>query len=113
MEGPGLSILVEKSIKTGVGTRAGIGTDVFMIFYGFWPPFRAPKSIKNDVENEQELGDGKKVKKERKGDFPGGAGDVFGGHGSKNSKIPKRIRTEPNYKISNTPEPAEAGGGGS
>ena len=31
-EGPGLSFLVEKSIKNDVGTRCGIGTDFFMIF---------------------------------------------------------------------------------
>ncbi len=39
LEGPGLSFLVRKSIKNDVGTRCGIGTDFFMIFDGFWPPF--------------------------------------------------------------------------
>ena len=39
LEGPGLSILVKKSIKNDVGTRGGFGTVFFMIFYEFWPPF--------------------------------------------------------------------------
>ena len=34
-EGPGLSFLVEKSIKNDVGSRCGIGTDFFMFFDGF------------------------------------------------------------------------------
>ena len=51
LEGPGLSILVEKSIKNGVGTRGGIGTDFFMIFDGFRPPFRGPFSRKNDKKS--------------------------------------------------------------
>ncbi len=48
LEGPGLSFLVRKSIKNDVGTRCGIGTDFFMIFNGFWPPFWGPKSQKFD-----------------------------------------------------------------
>ena len=44
LEGPGLSFLVRKSIKNDVGTRCGIGTDFFMIFDGFGPPFGAPAS---------------------------------------------------------------------
>ena len=47
LEGPGLSILVEKSIKNDVGTRGGIGTDFFMIVDGFGYQFRAPKSRNN------------------------------------------------------------------
>ena len=47
-EGPGLSFLVQKSIKNDVGTRCGIGTDFFTIFDRFWPKFWSPKSIKND-----------------------------------------------------------------
>ena len=34
-EGPGLSLLVEKSIKNDVGRRCGIGTDFFMILVDF------------------------------------------------------------------------------
>ena len=36
--------------KNGVGTRCGIGTDFFMIFDGFGPPFWAPKSRKSIKE---------------------------------------------------------------
>ncbi len=39
LEGRGLSSLVRESIKNDVRTRCGIGTDFFMIFHGFWPPF--------------------------------------------------------------------------
>ena len=39
LEGPGLSFLVRKSTTNDVGTRCGIGTDFFMIFDGFGPPF--------------------------------------------------------------------------
>jgi hypothetical protein len=39
LEGPRLSILVEKAIKNAVGTRGGIWTGFFMIFDGFRPPF--------------------------------------------------------------------------
>ncbi len=46
LEGPGLSFLVEKSLKNGVGTRKGLGGDFFTIFDGFGSPFWAPKSIK-------------------------------------------------------------------
>ena len=38
-EGPGLSFLVQKSIKNDVGTRCGIGTYFFMIWGRFWHPF--------------------------------------------------------------------------
>ena len=38
-KGPGLSFLVEKSIKNDVGTRCGIGTDLFMCFCRCWHPF--------------------------------------------------------------------------
>jgi hypothetical protein len=39
LQGPGLSILVGKSFKNDVGTRGGVGTDFFMMFDGFGPPF--------------------------------------------------------------------------
>ena len=65
-EGPGLSFLVEKSIKNDVGTRCGIGTDFFMIFGRFWIPCWTilgtkvnKKRQKHDIEIGIEFGDRK------------------------------------------------------
>ena len=51
LEGPGVSVLVLKSIKDAVGNRCGIGTDFLMICYRFGLPIWDPidkKSITSD-----------------------------------------------------------------
>ena len=100
-EGPGLSFLVEKSIKNDVGTRCGIGTDFFMIFGRFWPPFWSPKSIKNQqkdgIEIGLEFGDGNVTKKEDVGRL------APGWRQGRRSLEPKN--SESSMKNSGTPRP--------
>jgi hypothetical protein len=74
LEGPGLSIFIKNRLKT-MSEREAESEPTFSWFlmdFGlhFEVHFRE-KAKKNDVENEEEFGDGKKAKKERKGVIPG------------------------------------------
>ena len=69
LEGPGLSFLVRKSIKNDVGTRCGIGTDFFMIFDGFGPPFWAPKSQKIKKKTRPKSDSNLETEKSEKKDY--------------------------------------------
>ena len=102
----------QKSIKNDVGTRGGIGTDFFMIFDGFRPPFRGPfprKSEKKRCRKRRRIRRRKKSEKRAKRRSFEEAGVRGGGARGFESGENSEIRTEPTCE---SPKHAGPGGGG-